>query len=169
MAEDPSALGLRDQSSTWSWAYAVFAVLCGAAAIWVAHIRLRTRQPALLATAAPIGDGQVPRTHLVLWIVLPALASLMLLASTSQLSFDIAVVPFLWILPLTIYLLSFILVFDSDRWYWLLASRNPRLVEWARRHTNLAGATKPGRRWSDDQSNLFDIVCFTHGCIDFAR
>ena len=41
----------------------------------------------------------------------------MLLATTNQMSADIAVVPFLWILPLSVYLLTFILTFDHERWY----------------------------------------------------
>jgi len=53
----------------------------------------------------------------LLWVLLPACASLMLVATTNQLSQDVAVVPFLWILPLAIYLISFIFTFESDRWY----------------------------------------------------
>jgi hypothetical protein len=51
------------------------------------------------------------------WIVLPALASIMLLATTNHVCQDIAVSPVLWILPLSLYLLTFILCFDSDNWY----------------------------------------------------
>ena len=41
----------------------------------------------------------------------------LLLATTNQLCLDVAAVPFLWVLPLSLYLLTFILCFDSDRWY----------------------------------------------------
>jgi hypothetical protein len=41
----------------------------------------------------------------------------MLLAMTNQVCLDVAVVPFLWVLPLTLYLLSFILCFDQAWWY----------------------------------------------------
>ena len=41
----------------------------------------------------------------------------MLLAATNHICQDVAVVPFLWILPLTLYLLSFIICFDHQRWY----------------------------------------------------
>jgi len=50
-------------------------------------------------------------------VVLPALASVLLMATTNKLCQDLAVVPFLWVLPLGLYLLSFILCFDSPRWY----------------------------------------------------
>ena len=45
----------------------------------------------------------------------------MLLATTNQVCLDVAVIPFLWVLPLALYLVTFILCFDSDRWY----SRRP--------------------------------------------
>ena len=41
----------------------------------------------------------------------------MLMATTNQICQEVAVVPFLWILPLTLYLVSFIICFDSPRWY----------------------------------------------------
>ena len=58
------------------------------------------------------------------WLALPACASLMLLAATNHICQDVAVVPFLWVVPLTLYLLSFIICFDQPRWYvrWLWAA-----------------------------------------------
>lgn len=55
--------------------------------------------------------------QLFFWFALAAAPSVMLLATTNQVCTDIAVVPFLWVLPLSLYLMSFILCFDSDRWY----------------------------------------------------
>ena len=51
------------------------------------------------------------------WIMLATLPSVMLLAVTNAICQDIAVVPFFWVMPLSLYLLTFILTFDSDRWY----------------------------------------------------
>lgn len=59
----------------------------------------------------------VSATDKVLWLSLPALASLLLLATTNKLCQDLAVIPFLWVLPLALYLISFILAFDHSRWY----------------------------------------------------
>ena len=42
---------------------------------------------------------------------------MLLLATTNKLCQDVAVIPFLWVLPLALYLLSFIICFDSPRWY----------------------------------------------------
>jgi hypothetical protein len=53
----------------------------------------------------------------MLWIALPACASAMLLATTNLITQDIAVIPLLWVVPLCIYLLSFILCFQGDHWY----------------------------------------------------
>ena len=52
------------------------------------------------------------------WLLLPAFASLMLLATTNHACQDVAVIPFLWVVPLAIYLLTFIICFDHPRWYW---------------------------------------------------
>ncbi|HVY91496.1 MAG TPA: hypothetical protein VHA14_02060, partial [Bryobacteraceae bacterium] len=56
-------------------------------------------------------------TDKLLWIGLAACASALLLAVTNHLTQNVAAIPFLWVLPLSLYLLSFILCFDSDRWY----------------------------------------------------
>ncbi len=56
-------------------------------------------------------------TSCLLWLSLPAVASTLLLAVTEKITQDIAVVPFLWILPLGLYLLSFIICFDNPKWY----------------------------------------------------
>ena len=69
--------------------------------------------------------GRWPRTHerppgwarRLLWIGLPAFASLMLLATTNQVCQNVAVMPFLWVVPLSLYLISFIVCFDHPRWY----------------------------------------------------
>ena len=52
-----------------------------------------------------------------LWTMLAAAASAMLLATTNQMCQEVASVPFLWILPLSLYLVTFIICFDSPRWY----------------------------------------------------
>src|SRR5262249_15232651 len=51
------------------------------------------------------------------WLLLAACASILLLAVTNKLCQDVAVIPFLWVLPLGLYLLSFIICFDNPRWY----------------------------------------------------
>ena len=101
----------------WSLAYAVFVVVCAATA-W-ASLRNRTALAASTqsthasahSVAAPAWSTQLT------WLALAAMGSIMLLAVSNHVTQNIASVPFLWVLPLSIYLLSFILTFDHPRWY----------------------------------------------------
>ncbi len=69
-------------------------------------------------TPAAIGAAQAPDARQCRrWIALASLPSAMLLAVTNAICVDIAVTPFFWVMPLAIYLLTFVLTFDSDRWY----------------------------------------------------
>src|ERR1039458_4775778 len=52
-----------------------------------------------------------------LWLSLAAASSVMFLATTNRICQDIAVVPLLWILPLSLYLLSFVICFEKPEWY----------------------------------------------------
>jgi SAM-dependent methyltransferase len=99
------------QAWSWSAGYAVFAVLCATIA-WRAR-----RAPPLSAEPLDCGALRPSPGSYAIWIGLPACASALLLAVTSHLSQNVAAIPLLWILPLSIYLLSFILCFESDRWY----------------------------------------------------
>ena len=98
----------------WSWSYVAFV---GASAICAWKISTLKIEPDADRVSAPSPQTRIPLTRLLFWLALTASASAMLLATTNQLTVDIAAVPFLWVLPLSIYLLSFILCFDSDRWY----------------------------------------------------
>jgi hypothetical protein len=69
------------------------------------------------APEAASDESAPPAWRKVLWVGLPAFASAMLVATTNQLCQDVAVIPFLWVLPLAVYLISFILTFDHPRWY----------------------------------------------------
>jgi len=68
-----------------------------------------------IATARKRGDARIGER--LSWITLASLGSVMLLAITNHLCLEVAAAPFLWVLPLSLYLLSYILVFESDRWY----------------------------------------------------
>jgi len=54
----------------------------------------------------------------VLWLVLPAIGTVMLMSTTNLICQEIAVIPFLWVVPLALYLITFIIAFDNPRWYW---------------------------------------------------
>jgi SAM-dependent methyltransferase len=99
----------HEQARMWSWGYLAFAVVCGAAALGSRAVRDRAPEEA--------GAGKPSRRQYALWLALPACASALLLAVTNHVSQNVAAVPFLWILPLSLYLLSFILCFAGHGWY----------------------------------------------------
>jgi hypothetical protein len=103
-------LTTRTQAWMWSLTYAAFAVVCGTVA-------LRSRG-ARTAAAEKAASGPAPAfSSRLLWMVLAACPSALLLAVTNHLTQNVAAIPFLWVAPLSLYLISFILCFDSDRWY----------------------------------------------------
>lgn len=116
-------LPLGVQGWVWSAGYGLFVLLCGLLAWDVG--RAPQEAPAPAAPVAPAaGDGAAgeaadpaeddapsPRSHQLLWLALSAVTSGLLLAVTAHLTQNVAPVPFLWVLPLALYLLSFILCF----------------------------------------------------------
>ncbi|MGI5860432.1 MAG: hypothetical protein ACOX6T_00070 [Myxococcales bacterium] len=108
-------LGLQ----AWGWAvgFGLFAAGALACAAFVARLEeLPSPAPEQLASLAPARQ-RPGAAQFALWTLLAWAASVMLLAVTNQLCQEIAVVPFLWIAPLVLYLLSFVLCFESTRWY----------------------------------------------------
>jgi MFS family permease len=108
----------RTQALGWSIGYGVFVVLCAATA-WTS---VRATAGVSSATSAAVGAlrpaGPPPTwTRSLLWCSLAATGSVLLLSVTNHITQNIAAVPLLWIVPLTLYLLTFILNFDSSRWY----------------------------------------------------
>jgi hypothetical protein len=103
-------LTLRTQRLCWDAGFAIFAVACG----WLAW-RKRGKIAGGPAAAVPEAGSTLGRR--ALWVLLPAASSLMLCATTSHLSQNIAAIPLLWIVPLAVYLLSFIVTFAGPRWY----------------------------------------------------
>lgn len=108
-------LSVRTQSYIWSAAYVGFALACVTAA-WMAS-RAPVLQAAPEVQAAVTTITTSTRTDKVLWIALAACASTLLLTVTTFLTQDIAAIPFLWVVPLSVYLLSFIICFESPRLY----------------------------------------------------
>jgi hypothetical protein len=112
----------RWQAYAWSAGYVAFALCLLACATFLlkAADTISSPQPSSDSSRSETSTSAAPRpprTHYLLWLLLPACASLMFLAVTNKLCFDVAAVPFLWIVPLAIYLLTFILCFDGPRWY----------------------------------------------------
>jgi SAM-dependent methyltransferase len=108
----------RIQAIGWSAGYAAFVALC----VVTGWRSLR----APLFNTSPVGaqpdrgrdeDAPPTMTRQVLWSALAATGSLLLLAVTNHITQNVAAMPLLWIAPLALYLLTFILCFDSVGWY----------------------------------------------------
>jgi hypothetical protein len=109
-----SLLILNRQGWLWTGGYLLFVLIAG----WNAILSLRGRQtPVLTEKSLEGAEGKPKKGFQTLWVLLSASASLLLLAVTNQITQEVAVIPFLWVLPLTIYLLSFALAFSSKHWY----------------------------------------------------
>lgn len=111
---------LGDQTLGWSIGFGGFVLLCGGLS-W----SFRQLASADQVCAVPIAvDGERLLSENLsgpwrwfFWLALPTVTSILLLAITNQLCQDVASIPFLWILPLGLYLISFVLCFAETRWY----------------------------------------------------
>ncbi|MDZ4286999.1 MAG: hypothetical protein U0984_03525, partial [Prosthecobacter sp.] len=116
---------VTQQTWIWSAAFVAFALLS-------ISVALKDRQK---AGFKPMDETQDFVVEIIekpqwwrrlLWVLLPASASAMLLATTNHVCQDVAVIPFMWVVPLSLYLLTFIICFEHERWYvpagWTLAA-----------------------------------------------
>jgi hypothetical protein len=111
------------QGAMWSIGFGAFVVLCGALTVMALRQekvgdeavtkQLASNKP----STALVDEPRPPLEQRLAWLLLPALASMMLLAVTAYVCQDVAVIPFFWVLPLSLYLLSFIICFDKAVWY----------------------------------------------------
>ena len=104
------AFDLKALGWGWSFLFAAFALLCAGTA-WLSM----NGDAPQAHEAAPA--AALPASTQLQWLALSAMGSVMLLAVTNHVTQNIASVPFLWVLPLALYLVSFILAFDHPRWY----------------------------------------------------
>ena len=105
------AFDLKTLAWAWSFLFAAFALLCAGTA-WLSINGF----DAEARSGVEAGPGVTVKTQLQ-WLALAAMGSVMLLAVTNHVTQNISSVPFLWVLPLALYLVSFILAFDHPRWY----------------------------------------------------
>lgn len=124
---EPS-LHLADQSKLWALGYLGLVILiagCG--------VTLWRAQRAQLAPEQTQAD-QTDQENLTLrrrlrWILLAFVPSSLMLSVTSYISTDIAAIPLLWVLPLALYLLTFILVFARRRIpHWIMVELLPIML-----------------------------------------
>jgi spermidine synthase len=109
-------LSLGVQRKAWGCGFGLYVIVCAAIA-W------RARRMEAVPEA---GASQEPRSSArakMLWFLLPAGGAIQLCAVTSHLSQNIAAIPLLWVLPLGVYLLTFIIAFEAPplRYRWIIA------------------------------------------------
>jgi len=103
-------LTLKTQTATWSIGFALLAVLLS----FVGLLATRALPAAVQAEAAD--DVSASAGERIRWIALAAVPSGLVIAVTAYLTTDIAAAPFLWVVPLAIYLLTFVAVFRERPW-----------------------------------------------------
>lgn len=114
-------LSLTQSGRLFSFGFGItgpMVLLCALMATREAH------EPAVSAPATAEAEQAAPgRATMVLWVALAACAVMLLNSITSMLCLDIASVPFLWILPLALYLISLIVCFGMPAAYnrWVFA------------------------------------------------
>jgi hypothetical protein len=106
----------------WSVIYAGFVVVCATTG-WIS-IKAARDNPMPAPTVAEQSEATSSKPSIgtqVQWLSLSAMGSVMLLAVSNHITQNIASVPFMWVVPLSLYLVTFILCFDHPRWYvrWL--------------------------------------------------
>jgi hypothetical protein len=109
-------LSSRQQSILWSSLYGAFVICCSVSA-WLSRSRSTKSIDANNSVEAASENTPPAFGVRLLWLSLSACGSMMLLAATNHLSQNVAPVPLLWVLPLSLYLFSFALVFAKRQFY----------------------------------------------------
>jgi hypothetical protein len=107
-------LATRQQAFWWSSGYIVFALLCAFTA-WASRAA-SAENPNQVAAEPEYGE-RPSAWQLLFWVLLASCASVLLVSVTNHMSQNVAPIPLLWVLPLALYLLTFIFAFESDRIY----------------------------------------------------
>ena len=108
-------IGRQMQAMSWSYGFGTFALLAGGISVST----YRSRSLATIDAIQPSNSFRPRefRHSKLFWVLLPAAGTALLMSVTNQLCLDVAPMPFLWVLPLSLYLLSFIFAFAGERWY----------------------------------------------------
>ena len=103
------AIGLAHQKTDWSLGYLILCLLIAGCAV----VLWKTRQQTVIAEDSEPEENNLSLRRKLHWMALAFVPSSLLLGLTNFISTDIASVPLLWIIPLTLYLLSFVIVFSK--------------------------------------------------------
>ncbi len=106
-------MATQTQTIVWSWAFVLFALLFGSCAVIV----MRRGEASLTAVEGEATTAPKGPDALWTWLITSTLGSVLLLATTNAITQWSAVIPFLWILPLSLYLLTFVIAFGQSGLY----------------------------------------------------
>jgi hypothetical protein len=110
---------LKTQAILWTGGFVVFAGSCFYCC-WLATREVSlpvSNAPDLVNRSSTFSEKKPSWRLRFSWIGLAACASVLLLAVTNQICQEVAVIPFLWVLPLSLYLVTFVICFDKEKWY----------------------------------------------------
>ena len=107
--------GSQEQSRWWSAGYALFVLLCAALAWKSRELPRLSDEGAQLPEVA--NEPRPGARQIALWLALSAMGSVVLLGVSNHLTQNISSIPLLWVVPLAVYLLTFILCFEGRDWY----------------------------------------------------
>jgi spermidine synthase len=101
---------IADQSAAWAWGFGGLGVLCAVCGLFVPR-------DAGVPTAVIAEEEAAPtKSQRFRWVILAAVPCSLMLSITTYISSEIAAVPLLWVIPLALYLVTFILAFAKRRW-----------------------------------------------------
>lgn len=108
---------IREQTLWWSIGFVIFG-LATLVSAW-AFFKNHKHAPELAQEKGQqsITSKNTMKIRPIRWILFSACGSMLLLAITNSMCQDLAAIPFLWIIPLSLYLISFIICFERDTWY----------------------------------------------------
>ncbi len=116
-------LTVHAQAYVWSGSYILF-IACGITLAVGMAKAANAPAPVIEESeeAYPAVEEEIPtpptKQNYLYWTLLAMTGSSLLLAISNHMSQNVAAIPFLWVLPLSLYLLSFILCFGSSEWIW---------------------------------------------------
>lgn len=121
---------IRLSDQTWLWTVGYYVLILLVAGCGVLMLRSPNRMPESAASGTVEKAAEPTWRDTAIWVALAAVPSGLLIAVTAHISTDVAAVPLFWTIPLAIYLLTFVIVFQTKPFipHWLVVAVQPAFV-----------------------------------------